>query len=865
MTQQAAALAPADQRAFAATIKDRLQREQTQLRSAFETDGKARLLIAGRARLVDAVLREIWQHLNIPAGITLAAVGGYGRGELYPGSDVDILILAPDDFCDAEEHRRCIEQLIGLLWDIGLEIGQSVRSVAECLAEASRDITVQTTLLEARHLCGDPALFARFRHEFLEHLSPAAFFRAKRLEQAERYARFNDTPYSLEPNCKESPGGLRDLQIILWTSQAACLGDSWAALARNDVIADHEARQLARAEDTLRQLRCRLHLMTRRREDRLLFDHQEGLAQASGIGATGTKRAAEALMQRYYRNAKLVTQLNTLVLQNLAARIDTATPAPPIVIDARFQMARELLDVRDETLFEREPRAILEAFLLMAQRSELQGMTARTLRSLWRARTRIDATFRRDPQNRALFLQLFQQKRGLTHELRRMNQYDILGHYLPAFGRIVGQMQHDLFHVYTVDQHILQVIRNLRRFTLPEFAHEYPFCSRLITAFERPWVIYVAGLFHDIAKGRGGDHSKLGVADARRFCRDHDIAGEDAELIPFLVEHHLTMSAVAQKQDLADPDVVRAFAEVVKTQRRLTALYLLTVADIRGTSPKVWNAWKGKLLENLYHATLRVLQGDAPAPAAGLAVRQEEARGMLRFHGLRGGVEEQLWPQLDTAYFMRHDAEEIAWHTRLLYYRPEAAEPVVKARLNPFGEGLQVMIYVAGQPELFSRLCGFFSRLGYSIVEAKIHTTRHGYALDSFVLLDPTGALPYRDMIALIEHDLVEQLQARPPLAAPASGRLSRQVRHFPFSPELTTRRDEKGNSHIMSVAAIDRPGLLYAIARVLSQHGIDVQAAKISTLGERVEDTFVISGGELGKTSTLIQLEQELLEVLRV
>jgi [protein-PII] uridylyltransferase len=861
----AAAPACVDPRAFAAAVKARLQDGQAQLRAAFEADGNARRLIAGRARLVDATLDEVWQHLAIPSEIALAAVGGYGRGELYPGSDVDILILAPDDFCNADAHRRAIEQLIGLLWDVGLEIGQSVRSVAECIAEAARDITVQTTLLEARFLCGRRELFAQFEQAFRGHLDPPAFFNAKRLEQAERYTRFNDTPYSLEPNCKDGPGGQRDLQIILWAARAAGFGDSWTALSRRGVITAHEARQLARAEDTLRDIRCRLHLLTRRREDRLLFEHQEGLARAAGIEATKTRRAAEVLMQRYYRNAKLVTQLNTLVLQNLAAAIETAPAAPPIVIDARFQMMRELLDVRDDTLFEREPRRILEAFLLMEQRSELKGMTARTLRALWAARSRIDAAFRRDPDNRALFLQLFQQKRGLTHELRRMNQYDILGHYLPAFGRIVGQMQHDLFHVYTVDQHILQVIRNLRRFTLPEFAHEYPFCSRLITAFERPWAILVAGLFHDIAKGRGGDHSKLGVADARRFCRDHGITGEDGDLIPFLVEHHLTMSAVAQKQDLADPDVVRAFAETVRTPRRLTALYLLTVADIRGTSPKVWNAWKGKLLENLYHAALKVLAGDAPAPAAGLAVRQEEARGMLRFHGLRAGVEDELWRQLDTAYFMRHDAEEIAWHTRLLYYRAAADAPVVKARINPFGEGLQVMIYVAGQPELFARLCGFFSRLGYSIVEAKIHTTRGGYALDSFVLLDPSGALPYRDMIALIEHDLAEQLTTLPPLAAPSSGRLSRQVRHFPFSPEVSIRRDEKGSNHIMSIAAIDRTGLLYAIARVLSQHGIDVAAAKISTLGERVEDTFVLSGAELERTATLVRLEQELLQVLQL
>ncbi|MBU0753403.1 MAG: [protein-PII] uridylyltransferase [Gammaproteobacteria bacterium] len=854
-----------DPRALAAPLKEHLRQEQARLHATFAADGNARRLIRGRSRLVDETLRDVWRHLAIPDGIALAAVGGYGRGELYPASDIDLLILAPDDFCNADAHRRSVEKLIGLLWDIGLEIGQSVRSITECLTEAARDITVQTTLLEARHLCGDAAMFQRFQLAFRKQLAPAVFFRAKQLEQGERYARFNDTPYSLEPNCKDSPGGLRDLQIILWSARAANLGDSWPALARQGIITAHEARQLARAEDTLRQIRCRLHLLTKRREDRLLFDHQEGLARASGIVATRSRRAAEVLMQRYYRNAKLVTQLNTLVLQNLAATIHTAAPAAPIIIDGRFQMVRDLLDVRDEALFEREPRAILQAFLLMAQRSELKGMTARTLRALWGARVRIDAAFRRDPDNRALFLQLFQQKRGLTHELRRMNQYGILGHYLPAFGRIVGQMQHDLFHVYTVDQHIIQVIRNLRRFTLPEFAHEYPFCSRLITAFERPWAIFVAGLFHDIAKGRGGDHSKLGIKDARRFCRDHGIAGEDAELIPFLVEHHLTMSAVAQKQDLADPDVVRAFARIVATPRRLTALYLLTVADIRGTSPKVWNAWKGKLLETLYHTTLEVLSGDAAPPAAGLGMRQEEARDKLRFHGLRGGIEEALWRQLDTAYFMRHDAEEIAWHTRLLYYRPDSPEPVVKARLNPFGEGLQVMVYVAGQPELFARLCGFFSRLGYSIVEAKIQTTHHGYALDSFILLDLSGTLPDRDMIALIEHDLAEHLQSRPPLAAPVSGRLSRQVRHFPFSPEVTTRRDEKGNSHIMSLAAIDRPGLLYAIARVLSQHGIDVQAAKISTLGERVEDTFVLSGAELGKTATLVQLEQELLEVLKV
>ena len=840
-----------------------LQEGQANLRSAYEAHGNAAAMLQGRAALVDSVLGEIWQHFALPSPLALVAVGGYGRGELYPASDVDILMLLPDDA--HADHNVLIEQLVGVLWDIGLDVGHSVRSIAECIDEASRDITVQTSLLEARLLAGEHRTFAEFTAAMRAHLDPQAFYKAKQLEQEERYAKHNDTPYSLEPNCKESPGGLRDLQVILWISRAADLGTSWQDLAGNGLVIAAEAQQLERVETFLRHIRIRLHYLAKRREEKLMFDHQEALAQAFGITANAHKRASERLMQRYYQNAKRITQLNTLLLQNLGERIFPAQRTSPIFISENFQMDRELLDVRDEEVFERRPRSILESFLLLQQRSELKGMTARTLRALWRARGRIDAAFRRDPENRALFLSLFQQKRGLVHEFRRMNQYDILGHYLPAFGRIVGQMQHDLFHVYTVDQHILQVMRNVRRFSMPEFAHEYPLCSRLIAGFERHWLLYVAALFHDIAKGRGGDHSKLGMKDARRFCKEHGLTAEDTDLVVFLVEHHLTMSAIAQKQDLGDPDIIRDFAAVVNTDRRLIALYLLTVADIRGTSPKVWNAWKGKLLEDLYAATRRLLAGATPQEAVGVAGRQEEARRMLRLHGLRAGVEEAFWQELDTVYFMRHDAEEIAWHTRVLYHRPASAEPVVKARLNQVAEGLQVMIYTADQPELFARLCGFFSRLGYSIADAKIHTTRHGYALDSFILLDPSHQLPYRDMVALIEHDLVQRLTTRAPLEPPSPGRLSRQVRHFPITPEVGIRPDEKGQYYIMSVMAADRPGLLYSIALVLSRHGIDLHTAKIATLGERVEDTFLISGAELAQTATLVTMEQELLAALQV
>jgi [protein-PII] uridylyltransferase len=843
--------------------RETLKTGREALKEKYLAGGNAAALLRSTASLVDRVLRHLWLTAAMDRQFALVAVGGYGRGELYPASDVDLLILLPDG--NKEQHAPALEALIGMLWDIGLDIGHSVRTVDECLDEAARDITIQTALLEARFLCGSRTLFTRFHSEFHQVLDPYAFLKAKRLEQEERYAKYNDTPYALEPNCKENPGGLRDLQIILWIGRAATQTDSWRKLAELGFITKAEAQQLTRTENFVRRVRIALHLLTKRREDRLLFDHQEALAQSLGIAATAHRRASEVLMQRYYRNAKHITQLNTLVLLELSSRLERRPVSAPIVLDDDFQQVHELIDIRDDDLYERKPAAILRSFLLLSQRQELKGLTPRALRALWHARDRIDAAFRRDPGNRANFLALFQEKRGLTHQLRRMNQFDILGAYLPAFGRIVGRMQHDLFHVYTVDQHILQVVRNLRRLSLSEFAHEYPFCSRLMASYPDRWRLYVAALFHDIAKGRGGDHSLQGMADARRFCRDHGINKHDTALIVFLVEHHLTMSTFAQKRDLTDPDVIHRFADVVQSEERLTALYLLTMCDIRGTSPKVWNLWKAKLLEDLYRMTRRLLTGETASPLAGVEERQEAARSKLRLRGLRPGIENALWEYLDTAYFMRHDSEEIAWHTQTLYYRPESPEPVVRARINPVGAGLQVMIFVPDQPELFARICGFFSRLGYSIVDARIHTCRHGYALDSFALLDPENHLPYRDMIGLIEHELTDNLNRRLPLTPPSQGRLSRQVKHVPLTPEVSIRIDEGGKNFLLSVIAADRSGLLYAIALVLAKHGVSLSSAKIMTLGERVEDTFLITGAELGKTATLVQLEQELLDTLKI
>lgn len=847
-----------------AALRAEVKANQLQLKLNYEQTQDARAVLVERCRQVDATLKKLWVSFDFPASITLAAVGGYGRGELYPGSDIDLLILLSQDANSVVQEK--LERLIGSFWDIGLEIGHSVRTIQDCLDEAAGDITVQTSLLEARLLTGNSKLFTTFQKRLRGNLDPLVFFEAKRLEQQDRHLRFNETPFSLEPNCKDSPGGLRDLQIIFWIAKAAGHGSTWAELQQNGIITHEGMMQAEGCEAYLRHLRIRLHFMLGRREDRLLFDYQGNLATKYGFTSNEAKRASEQLMQVYYRNAKTVSMLNTIVLQNMGAALTPENEQTPQPFDENFQVVGNLLDVRADDLFEREPTLILDSFLIMQESHELSGMTTRTLRALWRAGDRINPAFRANPVNRSNFLKLMQSDRGIVHEFRRMNQLDILGAYLPNFGRIVGQMQHDLFHVYTVDQHILQVLRNIRRFTMSEFAHEYPLCARIISELDRPWILYIAALFHDIAKGRGGDHSELGTVDAEEFCRNHELTEEDTELIVWLVRNHLVMSQVAQKEDLSDPAVIARFIALVGDVRHLQALYLLTHADIRGTSPKVWNHWKGKLLADLYYMAMHHLTRDeAPAAHGVIAERQAEAMRLLRFFALSDTVHERLWKQLDTVYFLRHSAEEIAWHTRSLHYRIYNNQPVVRARLAQAGQGLQVMVYTQDQPDLFARIVGFFARAGYSIVDAKIHTTAHGYALDSFVVLDVEDRDNNREMVPYIEHELEQRLLHQMPPDIPSTGRLSRQVKHFPMKPEVSIRGDEKGTHFILSLIAADRPGLLYRVANTLAEHGAHLHTAKITTLGERAEDVFLISGGDLRDSQHRIRLETELMDRLKV
>lgn len=847
-------------------LKQQLKADRQVVIAAFQADGKPEKLLRNLRQSVDGVLARAWDEAALPPGTALVGVGGYGRGELFPYSDIDLLILL-EQAPDAPTTEK-LEELVQLLWDLGLEIGHSIRTVDECLSEARADITVQTSLLEARLVCGNEALFAQLQERYAAAMDPQAFFQAKTAEMRQRHAKYEDTAFSLEPNCKESPGGLRDLQVILWVAKAAGLANSWRTLATSGLITLTEARQLMEKERAFKDIRVRLHLHAGRREDRLVFDVQTAIAESLGLQATGSgphmRRASEFLMQRYYWAAKTVTQLNTILLQNIEARLFPQDDVA-VAINPRFNEVNSLIDISADDTFEQYPSAMLEIFVLMTERPALKGMTSRATRALWHARFKIDAQFRHDPANRALFLRIMKAPVGIIHALRRMNEMSILGRYLPNFRRIVGQMQHDLFHVYTVDQHILMVVRNMRRFTMSEHAHEYPYCSQLMADFSQPWLLYVAALFHDIAKGRGGDHSKLGVADATQFCEEHGMSAEDTELVAFLVENHLSMSQVAQKQDMSDPDVIEAFAKVVKDERHLTALYLLTVADIRGTSPKVWNAWKGKLLEDLYKVTLRVLGGEPHSADRELKNRQQEALSTLRLYGLPPDAHLKLWQQLDVAYFLRHDASDIAWQTRSLYDKLDSKLPVVKCRLAPIGEGLQVAVYVPDQPDLFARICSYFDRKNFSILDAKIHTTKNGYALDTFLVTEQSFAKSYRDIISLIEHELGELLLSQAPLPPPGKGRLSRLSRTFPFQPTVDLRPDERGQYYLLSVAANDRTGLLYSIANVLTKYRVNLHTAKIMTLGERVEDVFLVDGPALNNARNQILLETDLLDALKV
>ncbi len=826
-------------------FRDTLKAANAVLVERFHAGRAATELVPARAALVDALLARAWR-LYLPddsPDLALVAVGGYGRGELHPASDIDLLILIRDE--DDPWHEG-IAAFLTFLWDIGLEVGQSVRNVAECVREATRDITVATNIQESRLLLGARDLYLEQKRLCSPaHIWPGpTFFTAKWEEQIARHARYQDTGYNLEPNVKESPGGLRDIQMIGWVAKRHFGADTLAELVDHGFLTADEHRLLHEGQAFLWQVRFGLHVLAKRREDRLLFDYQRELARQFGYRDTPQKLAVEQFMKQYYRTVMELSRLNEMLLQLFQEEIlqpdEDAAPQP---INRRFQARKGFLEVTHDKVFRRYPFALLEVFLLLEQHPELKGVRANTIRLIRRDRELIDPDYRADLRHLSLFMEIMRQTEGVTHELRRMNRYGILAAYLPEFGQIVGQMQHDLFHVYTVDEHTLMVIRNLRRLTVPEFRHEFPFCSELIQTIPKQELLLIAALYHDIAKGRGGDHAKLGAVDAEAFCRRHGLSDYDTALVTWLVRNHLLMSSVAQRQDISDPDTVHAFAEKVGEKNRLDHLYLLTVADIRGTSDKVWNDWKGALLKQLYDATRDTFRRGLENPVL-QSERIRETRRVagerLAAEGLDPAVAERLWQQLGEEYLLRFQPEEVAWHTAAILGRPDREAPLVLVRDRARG-GSDVFLYTRTRPDLFLLATRVLERAGASIMDARIFDTEDGHALDAFRVVDAEGCPLGAERGADLQRRL-QQALADPAARIPApSASLPRQIRHFDFPPEIRFEDDAARQLTRMLVRAVDRPGLLSRIAQALHDCHVQLRNARVATFGEKAEDFFYL------------------------
>lgn len=829
-------------------FQEALQHGKEVLRSHHYHHGDPEDIVHTHAWLVDQLLENAWHHLNNDKdnikGLSLVAVGGYGRGELHPYSDIDLLILSEQEIHGSP--ASFIEHFIRFLWDMRLEVGHSCRSIKVCVHEAKTNLTVITNLMEARLLVGDAKVYEKLNKLIQpKKLWPSKkFFQAKLVEQKNRRERFGDTAYRLEPNIKESLGGLRDIQMIVWVAQRHLGIESLKDLVDQQVLNEFEYSTLVKGRNFLWHIRNGIHYLSQRKEDRLLFDHQRKLATELGYKNNKTL-AVEQLMQQYYSTVKELSVLNEIMLQHFHELIMFHGRTKKRTINEHFLEYNGYIAVTNDDVFSSAPETILEMFLLLQNTPKLKGVRAHTIRLLRAALPLIDKKYRDNPRNKRLFMEILGQPRGVTHEMRRMNNYGVLSAYIPQFGRIVGQMQHDLFHVYTVDEHSLFVLRNLRRFVVPEFTHEFPLASSIIEKLVKPERLYIAGLFHDLAKGRGGDHSELGAEDALAFCKKHEMSDYDASFVSWLVRSHLLMSWIAQREDISDPEVVIRFASKVGDQEHLDNLYLLTVADIRGTSPKIWNDWKGHLLIQLYKETTRVLLYGAEVVSDIDKHVSQQKNGALEALGLPTGEfnrVNQYWDQMENSYFLQYDTDTIAWHVEALLTAPALAFPIVTTRFNSSIGGSEFFIYMPNQDDLFSRITGAFDFLNLSVIDARVHSTRQGFTLDTFIVLDHDNK-PVKDARALdnLQIALRQELLSDQKRPEQQSASVSRQLKHFPIDTVVNFAESANHKQTIMEVTAQDRTGLLYQVALALNACGARLTAAKVSTFGERAEDVFFI------------------------
>lgn len=850
-----------------AAFRETLNWGRNRLYALFHDGVPADSLVHARAHLVDEVLRAAWQKFLPEAtrGLTLVAVGGYGRGELLPHSDIDILLLHSGD--GLELHRKALEALTAFSWDIGLEVGQSARTVDDCVAEAGKDITVMTNLLEARLLTGDEALYRQMQQALTpDRVWPVReFFEAKKAEQAARYRKFDDTGYKLEPNVKESPGGLRDIHTIGWVTKRHFGAQTLGELRERGFLTKQECDELFAGQDFLWRVRFALHMISGRREDRLLFDSQLKIAQLFGYVDTDANKAVEQFMQLYYRTIKTLSCLNDMLLQLFEEAILYPDAGEPETLNARFQIRHGYIEARDDEVFQRTPWALLEVFLLLQQHPRIEGIRAQTLRMILRDGRFLNDEVRTSVKARALFMEMFREGRGLTRNLRRMNRYGVLGRYVPEFGRIVGLMQYDLFHTLTVDEHILYVLRNARRFAMQRFRHELPYCSEVMERLAKPELLYLAAFWHDMAKGRGGDHSQIGADESRAFCLAHGLSHADAELVAWLVENHLLMSLTAQKQDLSDTRIVAGFAEKVGDRTRLDHLFLLTCADIRGTNPALWNSWRESLLKDLYRQSARLLEGGVDQ-ASLERERAEQARShalaLLADRTITADIAEAVWRRFDGDYFLRHAPEELAWQLPAIVAADESQLPLVMVETID-ERGTTVFVYTRDRDHLFGLTTGVLARLGLNILDARLHTTDDGFVLDSYIVIEsdnsPIASQMRKDEIRVALRKVLSDPEVS---TIDVNRRMPQRLKHFDTPTQVYFSQDKARARTLLELVTADQPGLLSLIGRVFQKRGILLNAAKVATIGERAEDVFYVTD-RMHRPITDEKVLDELREVL--
>ena len=835
-------------------------------------------LVAARTAVIDQLLEQAWQHYHLEGhgtAVALIAVGGYGRGELHPHSDIDLLILLQDE--PAAPLADVISQFVTFLWDLGLEIGHSVRTLAQCREEAAADLSVITNLLESRLVRGDQTLFKQLIDAIgpLHMWSSRDFFLGKCDEQKNRHERHNDTEYNLEPDVKSSPGGLRDLQTIMWIARRRFGMQTLASLEAPGFLTGGEYQLLARSRAFLWRVRYALHMLAGRSEDRLLLEYQAKVAELFGFDSDDAKSNIEGFMQQYYRTVMGISELGDLIRQVFEEQIvRDSSHQPPQVINERFRIRDGYLEHIHPYVFSKTPSAILEVFVLMAQHPELKGVRSETIRLLRDHRHLIDDNFRQDPRNTGLFVELFSCAEGMHMKLRRMNRYGILGRYLPEFGRVVGQMQHDLFHIYTVDAHSLNLVKHLRKLRHPDFAEKFALAGAIIARLPRPEVLYMTGLYHDIAKGRGGDHSELGAEDAHAFAVRHQLPAEDRRLMVWLVRNHLIMSITAQRKDLSDPDEIHAFATQVGDQMRLDYLYVLTVADINATNPKLWNSWRAQLLRQLYSETRRALRRGLANPLEReelIETRQAAALSLLCSDGACNTAVQAIWSHLGDDYFLRHSAGDIAWHTAAMLEHGDSEEPLVLVRESNqrgFAGGTQIFTYAPNRQDFFAATTAALAQLNLSVHEARITTSSSQFTIDSYIVLEADGDRIGDDpeRIHTIQQHLSDTLRHPERYPDVIQRHIPRQLKHFTFAPVVNIHNDAQRPFTVVEVTAPDRPGLLARIGKVFMDFSLSLVNAKIITQGERIEDVFFITdsnGQPLSDPELCQQLQEALISQL--